>query len=110
MPRTVSASEAKTQFGAIMEWTTRCKDDVIVESHGKPKAVIVSFEEYQKMAELREKARRQELLAQLQKLREETLAETGGMSEEEALALGDRLTREAIDRMIADGRVKYGGE
>ena len=54
MPRTVSASEAKTQFGAILDWAIKCKDDVIVESHGKPKAVIISFEEHQKVAELRE--------------------------------------------------------
>lgn len=43
MPRTVSASEVKTKFGAIVDWAIESKDDVIVESHGQPRVVIIAY-------------------------------------------------------------------
>ncbi len=49
MPRTISASEAKTRFGSIMNWAGESQDDVIVESYGEPKVVIIPFGEYQKV-------------------------------------------------------------
>ena len=110
MPRTVSASEAKTQFGSIMSWTTERKDDVIVESRGRPRVVIMPFEEYQRLLTLREAARRQEALAQLECLRERVRARNEDLSEEDAARLADRLTREVAEEMTKEGRIKYQGE
>ncbi|MGH2542671.1 MAG: type II toxin-antitoxin system Phd/YefM family antitoxin, partial [Ardenticatenaceae bacterium] len=47
MPKTMSASEAHTKFGSVMKWAIESGDEVIVESHGKPKVVILPFEEYE---------------------------------------------------------------
>ena len=49
MPRTVSASEAKNELGGIMAWARENKDDVVIDNRGQPNAVLVSFEEYQKI-------------------------------------------------------------
>jgi prevent-host-death family protein len=109
MPRTVSASEAKTQFAALVEWTVERQDEVIVASHGKPKAVILSFAEYQKLAELREEARRRGALARLEQLREEVSARNQDLTEEQAEELADKLVRDTVARMIREGKIKYEG-
>jgi len=110
MPRTVSATEAKTAFGSLVDWAATTKDDVIVESRGRPKVVIVAFEEYQRLSELRERARREEALARLEALRERTAARSADLSADEVSELADRVTREAIRRLIAEGKVRYGPE
>ena len=48
MPKTVSASEAKAKFGAIVGWTIEFEDDVIVQSYGKPKVVTSHFQSIKK--------------------------------------------------------------
>ena len=107
MPKTVSATEAKTQFGSIINWTIERKDDVIVESRGRPRVAIIPFEEYQRLLRLREAARRQEALAQLESLREKVRARNEGLSEEEVASVADRLAREAIEEMIEEGKIRY---
>lgn len=107
MPKTVSASEAKTQFGSIMNWSVECRDDVIVESRGRPKVVIIPFEEYERLRTLREAARRQEALARLERLREEVRARAKSLSKEEAESVTDRLAREVIAEMAQEGKVDY---
>ena len=42
---TISASEAKTHFGALMDKAQ--KEPVTIEKQGRPVAVVLSFEEYQ---------------------------------------------------------------
>jgi len=41
----ISASEAKTHFGALMDKAQ--KEPVTIEKQGRPVAVVISFEEYQ---------------------------------------------------------------
>jgi prevent-host-death family protein len=41
----ITASEAKTHFGALMDRAQ--KEPVTIESHGRPVAVVISFEDYQ---------------------------------------------------------------
>ena len=42
---TISASEAKTHFGVLMDKAQ--KEPVTIEKQGRPVAVVISFEEYQ---------------------------------------------------------------
>lgn len=42
---TISASEAKTHFGALMNKAQ--KESVTIEKQGRPVAVVISFEDYQ---------------------------------------------------------------
>jgi len=43
--KTISASEAKTHFGALMDKAQ--KEPVTIEKQGRPVAVMISFDEYQ---------------------------------------------------------------
>lgn len=109
MPRTVSASEAKTKFGSIVDWAAESQDDVIVESHGQPKVVIISFEEYQQVLKLREDARRQSALLRLRNLRDQVRARNQDVDEEQAASLAGRFSQEVVAEMANEGKVLYQG-
>ena len=109
MPRTVSATEAKYKLGGIMAWAQENKDDVIIESHGRPNVVIVSFEEYQRILNWRERARREDALARLERLRKRVSARNQDLSDEEAEAIADELSREAVNSLIQKGKISYQG-
>ena len=68
MARTISATEAKARLSALIDWAIKNRDEVVVESRGKPKAVILPYESYAQFKELREQARRRQLLAELEQL------------------------------------------
>ena len=110
MPRTVSASEAKNEFGGIMAWAQKNKDDVIVENRGQPNAVIMSFEAYKQVLELREKARREDALARLERLRARVRARNQDLTDRQAEAIAGELSREAVEKMIQKGKISYQGE
>lgn len=110
MPKTVSASEAKIRFGSIVDWALESNDDVIVESYGKPKVVIMPFVEYQKVLVLREQARRQEALAELERLREQVRARNQDLDEAQTESLADRFTRDVIDDMVEEKKITYRGQ
>ena len=110
MPRTVSASEAKTKFGAIVDWAAESKDDVIVESHGQPKVVIISFEAYQQVLKLREEARRQSALLRLRNLRDRVRARNQDLDEGQAASLAGRFSQEVVAEMADEGQVLYQGQ
>jgi prevent-host-death family protein len=107
MPRTVSASEAKTKFGSIAGWTVESNDDVIVESHGKPSVVIMSFAAYQKVKGLREEAYRRAALAELECLREKVLARNPDLDEAGAEGVADRFSKDVIEDMVREKKVTF---
>jgi len=107
MPRTVSATEAKTQFGSIVDWAIASKDDVIVESHGEPKVVIISFEEYRQVVKLREEARRESALRRLRSLRDRVRARNQDLDEAQAASLAGRFSQEVVAEMVDEGQVRY---
>lgn len=107
MPKIVSASEAKNKLGAIVGWVLEHREEVIIENRGEPTVVMIPFDEYEKLKELKEQARRKEVLAQLESLREQVSARNQDLSEEQALLLSDRLVREVIDEMVEDGKITF---
>ena len=109
MSRTVTATEAKVQFGAIVDYAVAANDDVIVESRGEPKAVIISYQEYQKVLTLREQARREEALRRLRALREEVRARNTDLTEEQAMALAVRFSKEFAAE-LADATTRSQGQ
>ena len=48
---TVSAHEAKTRFGKLLDAAQ--SDPVTIEKHGRPVAVLVSMEEYDRIEEMK---------------------------------------------------------
>jgi len=60
MPKTVTATEAKTHFAAMLDWVASEKDAIIVTRYGQPKAVIVAYDEFLRFSKFRENVQRQQ--------------------------------------------------
>lgn len=107
MPKSVSASEAKNRLGSFMDWVVENEDEVIIQSYGDPKAVLVPYAAYERFVQFRELVRREEALRQLESLVESVQEKNKDLTAEEADAVADRFTREVIEEMVEDGKVNY---
>jgi prevent-host-death family protein len=108
IPQIVSASEAKNKFGSIMTKVDEDKKDIIVESRGEPKVVIVSYKEYEKLSGLKEQERRRELLIKLEALRERIQVKNKDLTPDRGDALADKFVREVINEMAQEKKIKFG--
>lgn len=107
MPKTVSVSEAKNRLSAMLKWAIEHGDGVVVESRGQPKAVIVPFDEYEALLEIREQARRREALHQLDALAARVQARNQDLSVDEVEQLAEEISQETIRRMSEDGTIRF---
>lgn len=57
MGKRVSAYEARTRFGEILDLVRYRREPVVIEKNGRPAAVIVDLEAYQALVSLREEER-----------------------------------------------------
>jgi prevent-host-death family protein len=105
----VSTSQAKNQLSQLIQ-KTRSGEEVIVERRGQPVAVILSYQNYQDLIALREKARRQKVLMQLRELAQEVQARNQGLTKEEIDQVADDIVREAIDGLMRKGAFLYESE
>jgi prevent-host-death family protein len=99
--KTVSATEAKNRFGTFLGEVSRGELAVVIENHGKPTAVLVSYEEWAALTGARERLRRQEAWDRFLKLAEEIGARNVDLTPEEADALADELGDEAKRRVAS---------
>lgn len=106
MAKTISVSEAKNTLSAVLDWAVENGDGVVIESRGEPKAVILSYDEYETYLDLKEEARRREALSQLKELAERVWASTD-LTDEETDQLAEEITQETFQRMIREGKVRY---
>ncbi|NOY46329.1 MAG: type II toxin-antitoxin system prevent-host-death family antitoxin [Deltaproteobacteria bacterium] len=109
MRKTVSATEAKVHLGAMLEWAANHPEAVVIESRGRPRAVLLSFEEYQKLEQARQAVRKQEALQRLEALADRVAARGAGLEGHDAEAVADRLVREAAEGLARSGRVRFRG-
>lgn len=107
MPKSTSATDAKINLGALMEWAAKESDEVIIESHGKAKAVLVSYPFYQQMLKFKEALRREEVLAELEALASNVRKKNQDLSPEEAEEIADRFVRDVVREMVAEGKIAY---
>jgi prevent-host-death family protein len=107
VPRAVSTTEAKNQLSAMIGWVEDSDDEVIVEHHGQPRAVIMSFAEYQRVQALRDRQRREQALAEVRALRAEVRARNQDLTDDEAMALADRFVREVVADMAKEGKLRF---
>lgn len=107
MPKTLSVSEAKSQFSTMLSWVVEHGDEVVIESRGEPKVAILSYAEYQEFLAFREQARRREALRQLEELARRMQARNADLSAEEVDQLADEITRETLQRMEAEGKISF---
>lgn len=107
MSRAVSANEAKNRLGSLIRAVSMEGDEVIVESHGKPRAAIISIEAYEEMLTLREQKRRADALDELRALRDAVRTRNASLGTDEAEALADRVSREIVDDLADAGAVTF---
>ena len=107
MNHVVTATEAKARLGELMRRAVDHGDSIIVESRGKPQVALIPYEEYEELQKLKQRARREEALAQLRELAREVQALNQDLSEQEAASIADELTREAIESLAVQGKVRF---
>ncbi len=56
MPKTVSATEARIHLGALLRDVAERGETIIVERSGKPQAVILSIEAYERIQPVQREA------------------------------------------------------
>lgn len=108
--KTMSSNEAKQQWGSVMSAASAPNDVVIVESHGKPKVAVISYDRFEKMRELEAQARRAQALEQLRQLEERIGDRNSDLTDEQIEALADRFSREFVEDLVAEGKVEFGPE
>ncbi len=104
--RTVSSNEAKQRWGAMMKAVSE-GEAVIVESHGKPKAVVISPEAFEELRQAREKARREEAMQLLREIEASYDGRNDDLSEEQIEALANRAAHEIFDELAAEGKLRF---
>ena len=80
---------------------------MIVESHGKPKVAVISYDRFEKLQELEEQARRAWAMEQLRQLEERIDNRNSDLTDEQIEELADRFSREFVDDLFTEGKVVF---
>lgn len=107
--KTLPASQVQNNFGAIVKQVRKGEfKEIIVENRGEPVAAIVGVEELQEMREFREQQRRKEALNKLREVRAKIQPRsTEKLSDEQTMDIADRFSREIIEDLAKEGKVKF---
>jgi prevent-host-death family protein len=107
MPKTISVSEAKNRLSEMLDWASENPEGVVVESRGKPKAVILPYAEYENYLSLRENEQRRAALRRMDELAAVVRAQNQKMSPDEVEETADEISRETIERMLEEGKLSF---
>jgi prevent-host-death family protein len=107
MVRTISATEAKVNFGAVTQQVIDNGEPVIVVNHGQPRVAIVPLQQLERLSELEEQERQRVALEGLQRLQRDVAARNQDLTEEQADAIADDLVRTAVTALFKKGVVSY---
>lgn len=103
--RVYSTTEAKNQFSAMVSFVQGPGEAAIIESYGRPKAALISYEEFEAFKKLKEKERRRRVWKELEALRAEVSSRNADLSENEAMELATETVREAFQELHDSGRL-----
>jgi prevent-host-death family protein len=103
VPKTISSTELQAKFGTSVEWVLSNKAELVVESRGVPTIVIVPYVQYEQTKQLR----RRQALAKLERLREKVSARFRDLTEEQRAELANRFSREFVQDLVAEGKVRF---
>jgi len=107
MIRTLSSNEVKQRWGAVMGSVSRGEGEVIVESHGKPKVAVVSYEEFEALRAMREKRDRDEILRQFRELSDRLAGKNDDLTPEQVDELANRFSHEFFEELVQEGKIRY---
>lgn len=104
--RTVSSNEAKQHWGSMMTAASN-GEAIIVESHGKPKAVVISPEAFEAFRDASEKQRRAEALRRFDELQHRLDSKNQDLTDEQVDELANRFSHEFIDDLAEEGKISF---
>lgn len=109
--KTISSNDAKQQWGSMMNAVRNPDDAVIVESHGKPRVAVISYDRFEKLRDLEDQARRASALEQLRQLEERMGDRNSDLTDEQVEELSVRAGREinqaAYERWLAGSKSSH---
>jgi prevent-host-death family protein len=98
----VSATEAKVHLGMLLERAADHGQEVVIENRGRARAVLLGYDEYLRLQELKERERRRQALERLEALARRVGSRNRDLSGAEADALADRFVREVSSEIAGD--------
>lgn len=98
MSKSISANEAQNRLGTWLALVNDTDEEVIIERDGKPRAVLMSISEFEKVEELRKQQRRADGLKRLYAIRDER-ARPGNITQPAEISPERRA--EAFERLEA---------
>ena len=107
MVRTISATEAKVNFGSVTRQVVDSDEPVIVESHGQPTVAIVPVDQLDRLQELEAQERQRIALERIRQLQIEVSARNEDLTEEQADAIADEVVRSAVNALVEKGIIRY---
>ncbi len=105
LERVYSTTEAKNQLSAMISFVQGPGEVAIIESHGRPRAALISLEDLEAFRRLKDRARREQSLKRLRKLRDEVRLRNQDLSDEAAEELASRFVRDVVDDLHSVGRL-----
>jgi prevent-host-death family protein len=108
MSKTVTAQEATSHFSSLLDAVTEGNngsEEVIIERNGEPRAVLISYDAYRQVQEVREQ-QRAKILEEFRALQERIAARNQDLTEEESIAIGIEVSKEIIRDIMARDRAK----
>jgi len=107
--KTISATEAKTKLNAMVNATFKDNISIIIENHGQPTAVLISFSEFQKTQELKQKTARLEALERLRKTAVEVSArfDKAVVDQNQRQDISDNFSKDIIEDIAKSKKIKF---
>lgn len=106
--RVYSTTEAKNQLSSLMSFVEGLGEAAIIESHGRPRAALISYEEFEAFKKLKAKERRRQAWKRLEALRKEVSSQNQDLwhlTDDELLEFTDQAIHEAFQELYDAGRL-----
>jgi len=107
MAAVVTATEAKNNLGQLLRRVAENGEEIVIERQGRPRAVIISVEDYARYKAAAEQQRRSEALAWLREFEVRQRERNKDLTDDQIEEIADQLTREAIDSLVEKGHIRF---
>lgn len=105
--RTMSSNEAKQNWGQVMAIADEPGTTIVIESHGKPRVAVISYEEFTAYRAARTEQRRQDGLRTLGEIQAAYDGRNDDLTEEQIMDLAVRATREVRAQLAEERRIAH---
>lgn len=96
----ISATDAKNNFGNLLSQVADSGEPVVVERQGKPRAAIISMEQYRELRAFQKEQRRREAVEALRQLRSEISSQNRDLSDEQIEEFAQRVRDDVMQAVV----------